>query len=103
MRWPRARRPASTCPRRRKEGCWTNRTTTDGAPLPGRGARSNGGEPMAIQPRPESGLSVGRFVRWGVHGGAAAALIPLLIGVSYATGWGGDAAIILAAGTILGG
>jgi hypothetical protein len=58
---------------------------------------------MEIQPRPETGLSVGQFVRWGLHGGAAAALIPLLNGVTTISSSALDPLLILVAGTILGG
>src|SRR5512140_827631 len=58
---------------------------------------------MEIQPRPESGLSVRPFVRWGLRGGAVAALIPLLNGVVAASSTGGGPLAVLAAGALVGG
>jgi hypothetical protein len=58
---------------------------------------------MEIQSRPAISPSIARFIRWGLHGGALAALVPLLYGVAVATGWSGDSLVILAGGMVLGG
>lgn len=57
---------------------------------------------MEIQPRRAVTLSGAHFFRWGLRGGALAALVPLLFAITSIAS-GGTAAIVLGTGVAIGG